>query len=878
MFQPIPSPVVRIFVSSPGDVAEERVLTQRVISRLAAEFAPSVRLEGIFWEHEPLLATDTFQTQIMRPSEADVVLCILWSRLGTRLPPQFTRPDGSRYDSGTEFEFEDAAAAHRERGRPDLLVYRKTSEPLVSLRDEEALLARLTQKRLLDGFIQTWFHSDEGSLTAAFHPFDSSSEFEAVVEAHLRKLIARHLAALPAAEPAGPTEWTGGSPFRGLEAFDVEDGAVFFGRSRATGEVLDALRRRAGEGTAFVLLLGMSGGGKSSLVRAGVLPMLTAPGVIEGVGTWRTALFKPSDSAGDFRDALAAALREALGGGTAAAPAPADPAAFARGVCAALDAAAGPASRLAVVVDQMEEIFTADAPPAERDRFVEALGALAASGRVWVLGTLRSDFYARCEEIPALVELKSGAGQYHVLPPSPAEIGQMIRGPVRTAGLALDEDPESGERLEDLLRDAAVQNPASLPLLEFTLEELYKRRAGNRLTLAAYRELGGVEGALATRTEALFGSLPAAVRAELPRVLRELVHPGDGSAAAPLRARAPLAAFEAHPAAAELVRAFVEARLFVTDQSAGGEPVVSVAHEALLVHWPRVGRWLAEDGDFLRLRARLESASATWAEEGESPDFLLAGGKPLAEGAELLRRRADLSPRLVRFLEASLQRDARARRRRTLVRGAVVASAFAALGSVSLLLWGLYASEREQRREALALVQWVFNETAQIEPLGTEISPQQATVIRGVFDRLAALDFRGTARLTSQPGRFLVVGTPEGGVRERTGGDACTPAAPCETYPEPRSAEQFAEFTIRTFSYQLPARTQMRVVTCWKGADPPWFPYPDSAQVDAWNEAARRNHRVRLELLDESGRPAGAVGPAQRQQPLRCLTPGAPGG
>ena len=95
---------LRLFVSSPGDVAEERVIAARVLDRLAADFAPVAQIEPVFWEHEPLLATESFQLQIARPSETDIVVTILWSRLGTRLPPDIRRPDGSPYESGTEFE------------------------------------------------------------------------------------------------------------------------------------------------------------------------------------------------------------------------------------------------------------------------------------------------------------------------------------------------------------------------------------------------------------------------------------------------------------------------------------------------------------------------------------------------------------------------------------------------------------------------------------------------------------------------------------------------------------------------------------------------------------------------------------------------------
>ena len=307
------SKALRIFISSPGDVVEERTLTRRVLERLAGEFAGRVTLEPIFWEHEPLLATDTLQKQIIRPSETDILVSILWSRLGTRLPAQFTRADGSRYDSGTEYEFEDAVAAYRREGKPDLLVYRKTADPVVSLKDKKALLEKLSQKEALDAFFSKWFQDEaEGTLIAAFHPFERSSDFEELLESHLKKLIERRLPEESPGEETrmAPAQWREGSPFRGLHVFDFEHAPVFFGRTKAVGDVLNALRVQASEGCAFVVVLGMSGGGKSSLARAGVLPVLTQPGVIEGVGLWRRAIMRPGDSSGDVFDALAAAILE----------------------------------------------------------------------------------------------------------------------------------------------------------------------------------------------------------------------------------------------------------------------------------------------------------------------------------------------------------------------------------------------------------------------------------------------------------------------------------------------------------------------------------------------------------------------------------------
>ena len=277
---------IKIFISSPGDVGQERLIATRVVERLQGEFAAYADLQPILWEHEPLRATAHFQEQILPPSQTDIVVCILWSRLGTRLPgDKFAREDGTEYASGTEWEFEDAVQSFLQRGTPDLMVYRKTSEAVTSLADEDALLARLQQKKALDGFIERWFGSAESTFRAAFHTFAAPDQFEELIESHLRHLIRERLPQhLLDGGDKTPILWHKGSPFRGLEAFDVEHAPVFFGRTRAIGETKDALVSRAANGCAFLLVFGMSGSGKSSLVRAGLLPTLTQPGVVEGIG------------------------------------------------------------------------------------------------------------------------------------------------------------------------------------------------------------------------------------------------------------------------------------------------------------------------------------------------------------------------------------------------------------------------------------------------------------------------------------------------------------------------------------------------------------------------------------------------------------------
>jgi hypothetical protein len=161
---------------------------------------------------------------------------------------------------------------------------------------------------------------------------------------------------------------------------------------------------------------------------------------------------------------------------------------------------------LIVVVDQFEEVFCGDAiTDADRQTFFLALSALAQSGVALVLATLRNDFYDRFCAVPELVSLKEGDGIYDLQPPTKAEIGQLIRRPAYAAGLRFEEVRNTGESLDDVLRDEAAKNPESLPLLEFCLEQLYERAQlakSDLLTFDAYEKIGRIEGSIRSRAQA----------------------------------------------------------------------------------------------------------------------------------------------------------------------------------------------------------------------------------------------------------------------------------------------------------------------------------------------------------------------------------------
>lgn len=731
---------LRIFVSSPSDVAEERVLVLRAIERLQRERLGHLELIPVLWEHEPLLASAGTQQQIPRPSDCDIVICILWARLGTRLPEALRRSDGSTYESGTAFEFEDALDGFQRQGRPDLLVYRKTTPPVLNLDRVEEVMERLEQKQALDRFMAKWFYDpEEGVGRTPFHPFTHSAQFEELVLKHLRKLCDRYMtdtAGVAAVAAHVNRAWLEGSPYRGLDVFQPEHAAVFCGRTRAVGEILQAMRRQIVNHRAFVLVIGNSGAGKSSLIRAGVLPLLTQPGVMEGIGLWRHAILRPSDSTGDLADGLAAALLrpealpELAADGTDAMElarllrdTPATAAALIKG---ALSQAAAelqrrdqldrqPEARLALVIDQMEEIFTLDRLTQEqRTNFIEVIDSLARSGRAIVLATLRSDLYPRVQELPALLDLKAGDGLYDLLPPMAAELGQMIREPAHAAGLSFEVHPETGLGLDDLLLNTSVAHPEMLPLLEFTLDALYEHRtARGVLTYAAYDELGGLDGAIAHQAERTFRQLRPEAQAGFARIFRHLVSLGSGEEDAVARQPARLDQLYAAPAGREFVEQFIEARLFTSGRADDGTPIVTVAHEALLRHWPRLQAWLQEDRELLRIKSRVQAAAARWDAEGRHIDLLLPDGKLLEEARLLQHAESGLGFLSNEFLKASLaQADRRQGRRRV---GILLLAIFAGIATVSAIL-ALSANQRTHK--ALDLVESEQKQTERQRLLG----------------------------------------------------------------------------------------------------------------------------------------------------------------
>ncbi len=529
--------------------------------------------------------------------------------------------------------------------------------------------------------------------------------------------------------------WKGGSPYVGLSAFDDEHAGVFFGRSRVTAELLAAMRQQLDNQRRFVLIVGASGCGKTSLLNAGALPLLRQDGGFDGL---RALAIASCDLAGvetgDALTHLAASLATwTLGGRPVFAPGPAtDLAAAIRQSPESItttiqeafrrypsrELADQPHAHLLLLIDHAEALVATRAHDPQRDAaFSRALHHLCESPRVMVAMIVRGDFYLTLvETYPEVAERKLGEGHFDVLTPRPGEIAQIIRTPAALAGLTFEEDPHTAEHLDDVLRDAANAQADALPLLQHTLQALYERRSDDgELRFDAYREIGGLEGALAHRAEEVFATLPDVSQHSLDRVLSQLIVMQQDNDSVSAR-RVAWSSLDDH--ARELAETFVRARLFVGELSEG-QAGVRVAHEALLRQWPRARDWTQNNRRLLQAKARMRRAAARWAEEGRSADHLLNPGRPLHEALEAARQLPDdLGPDESAFLQASARLD---RRKRWLRAGAIASLALFAVASA---VFGVLASqardEAEQRREeALQLSDFMLVDLAEkLRPLG----------------------------------------------------------------------------------------------------------------------------------------------------------------
>ncbi|MFF3276037.1 hypothetical protein ACFYWU_34650 [Streptomyces chrestomyceticus] len=481
-----------------------------------------------------------------------------------------------------------------------------------------------------------------------------------------------------------PANDDGDCPYVGLAPFQFEDAARFFGRNALVHDLVDRVC-----GQRFVALFGASGSGKSSILRAGLLPHFHVHGPA-GTTEWPTLLLTP----GPHPLEECAARLAALTGRSATAlhdELRDEPRALHLTALQILTDRPADAELL-LVVDQFEEVFTLCPSARERDRFVEALvtASRAANARTRIVIGVRADFYAHCADHPRLVEVLRDA-PFLVGAMTTDELRQTISKPAVAAGCTVEQ-----ALLARVVADATGQANA-LPLVSHALRETWRRRRGNALTLAGYEAAGGIQHALAQSAEAVHDRLSPPQQQLLRWVFLRLIALGEGTD--DTKRRVPRAELDAAgPGAAEILDTLAGARLVTLDTD-----TVEIAHEALIHAWPRLRGWLTEDRAGLLIHQQLTEAAATWEREHRDPGLLYRGGRLATAREWAERQRADtpLGDKVGAFLAASTRQERRASRLR---RAAVAVLAVLALlaSTTAVIAFQQRSTARAERARAVA--------------------------------------------------------------------------------------------------------------------------------------------------------------------------------
>ncbi|MFB8414416.1 hypothetical protein ACFC63_02720 [Streptomyces albidoflavus] len=439
-------------------------------------------------------------------------------------------------------------------------------------------------------------------------------------------------------------EPSGSCPYPGLRRFEVEDEALYFGRTHLVEQLAALVRSRP-----VSAVVGVSGSGKSSLLRAGLVPVLR----VSGDGS------------------PPAAIRMVTPG-----PRPADAHA------ARFESAPGAGDTI-VLVDQFEELFTQCHDVEERDRFLALLlRACAAGSRVRVVLAVRADFFGRCAEAR---ELAQALRESTLLVPAlgPEELREAVVRPAQAAALVVERTLTA-----HLVKEVSAE-PGALPLLAHVLRETWRRRRGRTMTMSGYEAAGGLHGAVAQSAESFYRGLPTEQAVLVRRVLLRLVVPGEGVP----DTRRVAGLDELHDVPRELIEHLAGARLVTLDDEG-----VSLVHECLLTAWPRLRTWIEEDRTRLRVHRSLSEAAVSWVHLRRDPGALYQGLR-LAEASEAFpspRAAVELTPLEAEFLTASLTRAGREQRRLRRYLATVSTALILALLMTGTAVWQSYAARSAQ--------------------------------------------------------------------------------------------------------------------------------------------------------------------------------------
>jgi len=721
-------PTVRIFISSPADVAEEREKAREVIRTLSKVFAGKLHLLPVLWEDLTLSATSSFQhgieLEIENLHDIDIAVFILWSRLGSALGSAFIKPDGEAYRSGTEREFDLMMKAREksENDRPEIFVYRRTDEQtfnshIASAKSIEEQIELISQRKALESFVESEFQ-DSGANTRAYLSFKNPLGFSEMLLVHLKKHLQKMLDGTLQEEIWDKT------PYMGLLPFKQEHSEIYFGREEEIHRFLEKMEHIRTTPNRFILLLGPSGSGKSSFLQAGVLPCLENFPSETLQAEWRQIILTPSQGKDDIisyfctllcEDSCLPSLKEVD---------------FAdllkeakKDFESVVDLNIKPIIlkqstnelpvRIVVIIDQFEEFFTTLTESAQK-AFSELLSVLGRSELFFVIVAMRNDFSKQFQSNQTLTDLKGNDGQFDLLPPDGDAIERIICLSAKLAGYKFEVN-ENGDSLAQVIIRDFKNTPNALPLLEYLLSELVNMSTTPKLlSFRDYTSIGGLQGAIGKSAEDIYQASPE--KDAVAQVFPLLVTISEESIEIPLRRRCLINVAKSTPASAAIVEAFVSARLLTIDSNE-----IYVSHDALFTHWPLYSKWISANKVSLASRKSVEDSFSKWQNAQKNRDYLLSSGKPVSDAQHLLENHAELIDEdIAVYISKSIKRSNLSKR---LWKIAFVVLGITAISSIVATIFALRATSqaRAQFDRAEASLKLVMEERDRAEKLNVTI-------------------------------------------------------------------------------------------------------------------------------------------------------------
>ncbi|MDR1341952.1 MAG: hypothetical protein LBK18_01705 [Prevotellaceae bacterium] len=653
---------IKIFISSPGDVKNERQIARRVIAKLGREFAVAdIKLEALLWEDMPLQATSSFQggiNQIVNAKLVDIAVFILWSRLGSPLK-EFTKPDGSSYKSGTEYEFEMMYAANQQSGgTPAILAYIKNAPVSIILSQSGNIdFEEIEQHKKAQRFIQEKFYDPQTrTVYGAYHQFDVPTSFEQKLTEHLRRLIIDKIGHEPI-----PIEWKG-NPYIGLRSFRKDEKIIFFGRKRSIEKIKKLIKEDTTQSNnaASVFVLGESGSGKSSMIRAGLLPDIMDFG-LNGHLEWNEPYdFTFSQFRGDVYNEIVKKLTDAFPN--------------LKNTAIGKDLIAGKeinfsyladylVSNKSVIffIDQFEELFTDPLiTEEERIRALNLLYGLAVTRKIWLFFAMRNDFYHKFTAYPALLELKRESIPYDLPKMRYSEFQEIVEEPAKKAGLKWER--KNGKELNKQIINDISSDIDDLPLIEFALSELYNfKDENNQLTFDAYQQIGKINGAVIKYVDDFYNGLTEEEKNIFYQMLSALITPSAENENLYVRKTALRKDLQKSDKHKLLIDKLIDKHILVSGKDdTEKEATISIVHEILILQWQVIQKWIEQEKYFIDKNNYYEHLSNHWRGNNKPKNDLLQEKEAIKESEYFLFSWKDKALENVKeFLYTSVKRKKR---------------------------------------------------------------------------------------------------------------------------------------------------------------------------------------------------------------------------